>query len=140
MSRFNEYLEAYTASEKPKTLSARIDKFMKEQNVRFCRKPTDYQELDQKIYTLDLEDLDAYSEDEDQQSELDMFLDMIGNLQMFTPVELWGQGKYKLFNNFSTPTNQFFILNNNDDYYLVNTEGGDYVRYALKLENYDTFM
>ena len=63
----------------------------------------------------------------------------IKKLKVYDVKDLWGKKldrDYSPNEDFIRKVPRYFILKKRNDYYLVNTEGYDYARYIVKLEDY----
>lgn len=83
---------------------------------RMSRKPFNYD---------DAENMAPYTKEERA---------FLAKLQVFKPKELF-TGKMHFFNLFKIQVPLWFILHHNNAYYLVDTEGYQYIRYIGKLNN-----
>jgi hypothetical protein len=88
---------------------------------KFDRKPETLGEVDKPRWTVDFNLLSK---------ELQEF---IKELDVYVADKIFDG---ELYNDFKNPTDQFFIAKDKNKYFLVNTEGYEYARYVLRLNNY----
>lgn len=124
MNRFKEYLEAPFGQSTPD----KFNRFLGDFDKTFRQKPLNINDFGTKN-TLWLNELELEEEE--------YFLDLLDEIEHFNAEEVFGKNKkFSFLNKFKQPMPDHFLLSVNGKAFLVETQGFNYVRYALYIPDF----